>query len=62
MANYKTFYDEGSNELRVYINSKGNLFIATGNFDDEYFNGYISIDKGDVYDLIKELQRLIKLM
>jgi hypothetical protein len=57
---------ENSNcEMQVFINTNDFIVLKTsmsGNFDDEYGNAVICINKATANDLIKELKILIKQM
>ena len=61
MAKRTVFSDDNNNELDCYINSEGKVFISVGdtsNADDLLNNGYITLDKKDVGDLVNILQEL----
>lgn len=57
---------ENSNcEMQLFINTNDFIVLKTsmsGNFDDEYGNAVICINKQTANDLIKELKILIKQM
>ena len=59
LNNYNRVNDENNNKLELHINSEGNLYINAGMIEDEYYSGYICLDKEDVSDLIEELKRLL---
>ena len=52
------------NELKCWLNNKDFLYIEVGEIDSEvpYTKGYITLDKDDVSELIKELKSLVKQM
>ncbi len=50
------FEDKDGNEMSLFINIYGLLYIKVGVPDDGYFQGYICLDKEDVYCLIKNLK------
>jgi hypothetical protein len=63
MAIKKVFTDADSNELEMYINKDGELFISVGKPGDEvYYKGFICLDKTDVMYMIKELKSLLSEM
>lgn len=57
---------ENSNcEMQVFINTNDLIVLKTsmsGNFDDEYGNAVICINKETANELVKELKTLIKQM
>ena len=56
MAKRTVFSDEDNNDLECYINQEGKVYISVGQADEEqFYNGYITLDKEDVGDLIKIL-------
>lgn len=59
----KMFYfkDKDGNELKFHINSNNELYLAAGQ-TDEYYNGYICLDKEDVDELIKSLKSILREM
>jgi hypothetical protein len=64
MATFKTFEDEGGNQLRAYENDKGLCYITCGdlkNINGDW-QGYIVLDSEDVSELIIELQFIKKQM
>lgn len=56
------FDETTSHQMQLYINNDGRIYIQTGDFEDHYYNGFITIDKDDAIALVKELQKLIKQM
>lgn len=50
--------DVSDNKLRAFINSEKRLFIEAGDLDDEYNNGYLTLNKDDVTELITYLTEL----
>ncbi len=56
------FIDEDKNQLELFINTKGLLFVQCGQLDEDYYNGCICLDKEDVITLIKSLKLLVKHM
>ncbi len=55
--------DFSKQELTVFINNKGRVFIEISDGDiNSMQSGYITLDKEDVNSLITELQKLEKLM
>ncbi|MEH7890051.1 hypothetical protein [Elizabethkingia meningoseptica] len=58
MAKRIVFNDEDNNELECYINQYGKVYIAIGQIDDNIQNGYITLDKEDVRELIEILSDL----
>lgn len=60
---YRKFLDEKNpdNEMELFINNDERLFIKVGDLENDiYYNGYITLSKNDVKELIKELNKLIK--
>ena len=57
-----SFVDQEGNELIYHINSDNKLFILTGDPTDQFFNGYVCLDKEDVADLIISLKSILKEM
>jgi hypothetical protein len=57
-----TYLDSDGNELTAHINDKNLLFILVGKPEDEYYNGYICLDKDDVALLIEDLKKLLSEM
>lgn len=63
MATRTVFSDDDNNELDCYINDKGKLFISAGQpGEDIAYNGFITLNKKDVNQLIKILSNLEKEM
>ncbi len=63
MATRTVFSDENGNEMDCYINDKGKVFISAGETGvDGIHNGFITLDKEDVKQLIKILSELEKEM
>ena len=61
MATKTVFYDVNENELECYLNDEGGVCIHVGQNDKEeiaYYSGYITLDKGDVQQLIELLTEL----
>jgi len=58
----KTVFAEEKNDMVFFINSHGKLYINFGIPDEEYYNGYICLDKEDVSLLIKDLKKLLSEM
>lgn len=58
MAKRTIFTDENENELETYVNADGKLFINVGQLKDQYYSGYITLEKEDVEELIKMLEEL----
>ncbi len=59
MAKRIVFSDENDHDLECYLNHEGKVFISVGESDgDPYYNGFITLDKEDVGDLIKILTAL----
>jgi hypothetical protein len=59
----KKFSDFDGNELTVYVNASDKIYLACGDFNDDlYYSGHICLDKHDAKELVKELQKLIKLL
>lgn len=60
------FTDETESQLSFYLNDKGKIFLICGSdiFDKSNFDysGCIVLDREDVKDIIKELNRLVKIM
>lgn len=60
---YRKFLDEKNPdlEMELFINKDERLFIKVGDLENDiYYNGYITLSKNDVKELIKELNKLIK--
>ena len=66
MAKRKIYVDpKTSNELEFYLNDEGQLFLQCGvisNPDEHFYNGWICLDKGDVEDIITDLQYILSKM
>ena len=57
------FTDQDDNELELFVNDKGRLYIAVGELrEDLTHQGYITLDKEDVQVLISKLSELEKEM
>lgn len=54
MATRTVFSDQNGNEMDIYINKEGYLYIRIGD-EDEHISSYITLDKVDVKQLIKVL-------
>jgi hypothetical protein len=46
--------------LRVFLNSKGKVFLAINSDGDDYDEEYICFDKDDAMNLANELLRIVK--
>lgn len=57
MATRLIFEDENS-EMECYLNDKGKVFSSVTVPEDKNFNGFITLDKQDVNELISLLQDL----
>ena len=63
MAVKTVFTDGNENEMDCYLNDEGEVFINIGQRGEhEHYNGYITLDKEDVQQLIKLLSELEKEM
>jgi glycosyltransferase involved in cell wall biosynthesis len=63
MATRTVFSDNDNNELDCYLNDKGKVFISVGQpSEDIAYNGFITLSKKDVNQLIKILSELKKEM
>jgi len=63
MAQKTVFLDQNNNEMECYLNSEGKLYISVGQpSEDIVYNGYITLEKLDVKQLIKILSELEKEM
>lgn len=59
MAKRTVFSDEDNNDLECYINQEGKVYIGAGQSGaEQLYNGYITLDKEDVGELIKILSAL----
>lgn len=59
MAIRTVFSDEDNNEMECFLNEKGKVFIQVGQLgEDIAYNGYITLDKEDVSQLITMLTEL----
>jgi hypothetical protein len=59
MAVKTVFSDNNSNEMDCYLNDKGQVYISVGQTgEDLMYNGFITLDKEDVKQLIKKLTEL----
>ena len=57
------FTDNDNNEMDLYINDKGKLYISVGaSGEDIHYSGFITLDKEDVNVLIKKLVDIEKEM
>ena len=55
MAIRLVFEDE-NNEMECFLNDKGKVYISVNDKEDKNLNGYITLDKDDVIELIKILK------
>lgn len=63
MATRTVFSDDNNNEMDCYLNDQGKVYINVGQTgDDNMYNGFITLEKGDVTQLIKILSELEKEM
>lgn len=66
MAKHIVFTDaeNPSQKLKFYLNTDDRLYLEAGLIDDleDYYIGWVTLDKQDVYELINELKRLTKQM
>lgn len=63
MAVRTVFSDEDNNELNCFLNNQGKVYMRIGQPDDDIqYCGYITLDRTDVQQLIKELSELEKEM
>jgi len=60
----RTVFTDGNNEMDCYLNVKGQVFINVGQIgeDNSIYNGFITLEKDDVKQLIKILTELEKEM
>ena len=59
MARKIIFVDENDNEMQCYLNDQGKVFINVGKLDEDiYYQGFITLDKNDVNDLISLLSSI----
>ena len=63
MAKRTVFSDGDNNELECYLNDKGKVYIGVGQLgEDIAYNGYITLNRDDIKQLIKILTKLEKEM
>ena len=63
MATKTVFTDDNGNEMDLYQNDKGAVFISVGQVgENEIHSGYITLYKEDIVLLIKRLNELEKEM
>lgn len=65
MAVLKYFMDREGNEMKLYLNTEGEIFIETGDLSGEdapYRSAWIVLTKDDAIELRKELDILISKM
>lgn len=65
MANTKHLrINDGNNDFACWLNDDLQLYIEVGEINSEFPNtrGYVTLDKDDVKELIKELKSLEKQM
>ncbi|MDO7848095.1 hypothetical protein Q5H92_17145 [Hymenobacter sp. M29] len=63
MATRIIFSDDNDNEMECYLNKEEKVFISVGPAgDDGMMTGYITLDKGDISQLIDVLSELKKEM
>ncbi|AWA30960.1 hypothetical protein HYN48_13220 [Flavobacterium magnum] len=58
MAKKTIFVDDDNNEMEVFVNQNGKLFIQVGQLKEEHYSGFITLDKTDVEELINMLTEL----
>ena len=59
MAVRNVFNDNDNNEMDCYLNSKGKVYISIRQIDEDIaYNGFITLNKEDVNQLIKILTEL----
>jgi len=52
--------DNSGDQLEIYINDVGKIYIATGDLSSFHYKGVCTLDKDDAKALVKELNKLIK--
>ncbi|GAB0156515.1 hypothetical protein CHRYSEOSP005_17800 [Chryseobacterium sp. Alg-005] len=52
------FTDENDNEMELFVNQNGELYVAVGKLKEDYYNGFITLNQEDVEELIKMLEEL----
>ena len=63
MAIRLVFEDENNNQMDCFLNSQGRVYIGVGQKDEEIvYNGYITLDRNDVQQLIRILTECEKEM
>ena len=63
MAKKIIFVDEDNNEMQCYLNDQGKVFINVGKLDEDmYYQGFITLDKNDVNELISLLSSIAEQM
>jgi len=62
MAKRIVFSDEVNEpyEIQAYENDKGRCYIQCGDLNDFHNNGFVTLCKEDLIELIKELQSIAK--
>lgn len=54
--------DNAEWQLEAFINTNGKISIVTGEIQSEYHKGFCTLNKDDAKALVKELNKLIKIM
>lgn len=63
MATRTVFSDNNDNEMDCYLNDKGQVFVGIRQVNEDIaHNGFITLEKEDVTELIKMLTELEKEM
>lgn len=62
MATTKKFTDDNNQVFELWLNDKGKVYMECYTFEDPYTCEFITLDKNDVVELIKELRLLKKQM
>lgn len=55
--------DNLENSFEAFINTNNRLFIQCGTeLEEPYYNGFVTLSKEDVIELVSELNKMIQLM